>query len=47
MCRPGMGDVWGDSLKKVNISLGKLITILMSYGLSPLCSIANFSRAHS
>jgi len=41
------GDVFGDALKKVNISLDKLITVLMSNGLSPLYGIADPSRAYS
>ena len=39
--------VKGDAIKKLNISLEKLITILMSNGLSPLYGIANPSRAYS
>ena len=39
--------VKGDALKKVYISLDKLITVLMSKGFSPLCGIADPSRAYS
>ncbi len=41
------GIISGDALKKVNISLDKLIAIVMSNGLSPLCGIADPSRAYS
>jgi hypothetical protein len=37
----GVLEYWRDALKKVNISLDKLIAIVMSNGLSPLCGIAD------
>ena len=36
-----------DALKKINISLEKLIAIVMGNDLSPLCGIADPSRAYS
>ena len=39
--------MFGDALKKVNISLDKLKAIIMGDSLLPLCGIANPSRAHS
>jgi hypothetical protein len=46
ICKEKEKTLKGDALKKVKISLDKLKAIAMSNGLSPLCSIANPSRAH-
>ncbi len=45
--RAFMNPIKGDALKKFNISLNKLITVLMSDGLSPLYGIPNSRWAHS
>jgi len=46
-CKDVYKGIKGDILKKFNISLNKLITILLSNGLSPLYGIANPRWAHS